>query len=119
MLIRNDVVELQTIRQEIKRHLGEIKKFREKEKFLCKKISAYLIANDLPGVKFEGMAILNEEKEKRKLKPKKEAFASTIDVLKQYVANPEKVLEEIAEAKKGDVTVESSIKIQRPKTKKR
>jgi len=115
MSIKNDVIELQAVRQEMKRKREELKKWREKEKQLCAKISSYLQAKNLPGVKFEGVAIVNEEKETRKPKPKKEGLTASLDVLKKYVNDPEKVLQEIAEAKKGDEVVKQSIKIQKVK----
>jgi len=117
MSIKGDVIELESIRTEIKRLSASLKTWRAKEKALCEKISNYLNEKDLPGVKFGGVAILNEQKEKRKAKPKGEGISAAMEVLKRYVPDPEKVLEEMAEAKKGEAVVSSSIKIQKLKGK--
>lgn len=112
MSIKNDVYELESIRNEIKVLNIKRKKLKEKEKQVEIRISEYLKSKEQPGVKYQGTAILLEEKEKPLPKKAKERDMDSISVLEKYgIENPDKVLKELLNARKGDKIVKESLRI--------
>lgn len=103
MSIKSDVQELHAIRAEMKLLNIKKKKLRDQEKAVETRIAEYLKVKEQPGLKHQGTAIVLQEKETRTAKKPKERDADTIEVLQKYgINNPEKALEEIMEARKGD-----------------
>lgn len=116
MSIKADVLELQSIRAEIKRLGAERKLLVAKEKKVVERIQEYLRVKEQPGLKHQGTAILLEEKEARERKKPKESERDSLQVLEQYgIREPEKVLKELAEARKGNPYLKSKLKIKKYK----
>jgi cell division septum initiation protein DivIVA len=114
MSIRADVQELENIKAEIRVLNEKKKKLREREKAVEGKISEYLKAKDTPGVKFQGTAIILEQKETRGSKKPKQRDAEAVSILEKYgIKSPEKVLTELMEARKGEKMVASKIKMKK------
>lgn len=114
MSIKADVQELKNIKEEIKSLNIRKKKLREREKMIESKISEYLKIKETPGVKFQGTAIMLEEKEARSTKKPKERDAEALVILeKNGIRNAEKVLSEILEARKGEKIVSQKIKMKK------
>ena len=118
MSIHGQVNELKSIQNELAamRKRGFVLRKRVKE--LEAEIDAYLDAKDQPGLKYKGMAIIRETKPKRKTKKKAEQKADAIYVLEQHgVSDPEKVLEELMEARRGSPTEQRKLKFKKYRKK--
>jgi hypothetical protein len=116
MSIRADVQELEILRTEIKVLRRRMKTLRDKEKATEIRISSFLKARDQPGVKFQGTAIILEEKQKSLPKKPKDKDADTILVLERLgVSDPQKALQEIISARKGDTIHSNKLKVQKYK----
>lgn len=102
MSIQSEVKELKALRQEIKALSKKTSEMRKRAKVLETHITEFLTAKGQPGVKFEGENIFLLEKETHARKKATESRQSTLELLQAYrVQNPEKLLEELALAKKG------------------
>ena len=114
MSIRADVKELEILRSEIKMLKRRTKILRDKEKAAEKRISDFLKSREQPGVKFQGTAIILEEKPKSLPKKPKDKDADTILVLERLgVEDPQKALQEIIAARKGDTIHSEKLKVQK------
>lgn len=114
MSIRSDVQELENIKLEIKNLNCKKKKLREREKALEISISEYLKSKETPGVKFQGTAVILEQKEIRNSKKPKQRDSEAINILEKYgIKSPEKVLTELLEARKGEKIISSKIKMKK------
>jgi hypothetical protein len=117
MSIKSDVLELNMLRSEIKSLKLKIKSLREKEKAAEKRISDFLKSRDQPGVKFQGTAVILEEKSKSIPKKNKEKDADSIAVLQRLgVEEPEKALLEILAARKGESFTLEKLKVAKYKS---
>ena len=107
------VTELKELCVEIKKHATELKKFRKRKDELEKKIEAFLVEKDQPGVKYRDVAvILEKNKYKRIPKKKEQKKMDCINVLTHYgIGNAEKILSEIIETMKGDEVPKNSIRL--------
>jgi hypothetical protein len=116
MSIQSDVITLNELRTEIKRRAKELKTLRKEEKIISNRIVEYLNEKEQPGVKFQGNAIVVEDKEKYISKKKKESQTDCIEFLSQYnIDNPEEVLKKLHEIKKGIPEKIQKIKIKKIK----
>lgn len=112
MSIKSDVNELSHINVEIKRLSGQLRNLRQKAKDVEERIIAYLKEREQPGVKYQGTAIVLENKPKRMPKKVKDRHESAISVLRNCeVDDPESVLKQILEAQRGDFMESSKLKI--------
>jgi hypothetical protein len=112
MSIQTDVNELNKLNYEIKRMSKELKILRRQAKECEARIVDFLKVKETPGVKFQGKAILLESKEKHSKKKKIEQQLDALEVLSKYgVDNPEEVLKEVLNARKGDATEIHKLKI--------
>ena len=119
MSISGDVNELNEINAEIKRVSLHLKNLRTRAKLVEERIVNYLREKDQPGVKFQGRAIILENKSKRVAKKKSQKEADALRILEDYgVHNPEKVLEEVLEARKGYPQEVQKLKIAKIKNKR-
>jgi hypothetical protein len=101
--IASTVDELKTISNEIKIRTIELSKLRKRKQFLDDKIIKFLDEKEQPGVKYKGMAVIAEDKTKRKPKKKSEKMQDCISVLKHHnIDNADRVLKDIIETMKGD-----------------
>jgi hypothetical protein len=116
MSIQSDVISLNELRSEIKRRAKDLKDLRKQEKIIANRIVEYLKAKEQPGVKFQGNAIVVEDKEKYVTKKKKDSQNDCIEFLSQYnINNPEEVLKKLLEIKKGVPEKIQKIKIKKIK----
>lgn len=116
--IAGTVNELKTICSELKRLRSDTQKLNKRKKVLEEKIVHYLETKNELGLKFNGMAILKEEKERRPYKKKSEKIEKGASLLGEYgVDNPKEVLDELMNAMKGSPIQESKIKIKEIKKK--
>ena len=103
MSIKSDIIELESLRNELKRLNLQRKNLLKNTKIVEKRIFDYLKSKDQCGLKHQGTAILLEEKEVRKVKKKKDINTTAISILEKYgIKNPEKALNEIIESRKLD-----------------
>jgi hypothetical protein len=114
MSIKSDIQELEAIKHELKTLTIRRKALKEKEKAVETRITDYLRANEHPGVKHQGKAIMLQPTEKRITKKPKDRDMDAASVLRNYgIENPEKVLVELMEARKGEKTTLNKLKIQK------
>jgi hypothetical protein len=116
MSIKADVIELESIRSEIKLLNIRRKKLKQAEKIVEERISQYLKAKEQPGLKHQGTAVILEEKEMPGPKKNKDRDNDAISVLKKYgIQDSEKILKEILDARKGTGVLKQKLKIQKYK----
>jgi len=110
--IKGYVTELQSLRNEIKLQSSSLKDLRKKAREVEENIHEYLESKDQPGLRYQGMAIILDNKESRRRKKKDEQLEDSISVLRKYdVDDPKKLLEELIEAKKGSPQPKSRLKL--------
>lgn len=119
MDIKGNVTELQEIDIEIKRLSQSLKQLRERKKLLEKKIIAFLDSNDQPGVKYNNVALVIEEKNKCVRKKPDQKKQDCIDILKKYGLNKnaDELMVELSFAMKGYSKKEKKIKMRKIKQK--
>lgn len=118
MSIQGKVNELKSIQTELAYIRKTASALRKRSKQLEEEIDTYLDAKDQPGLKYKGVAIIRETKPKRKPKKKSDQKADAIYVLQQHgVGEPEKVLEEVMEARRGTPTEQRKLKFKKYKKK--
>lgn len=83
--IKELTTQLSTYRKEIKNRREELKKLVTIEKEIKAKISKFLKDNNLPGVKANGIAIINEKKQVSLRKKKSEIKNDALAVLERYM----------------------------------
>jgi len=111
--IQGYVAELKNINVEIKRLQNEIKKFKKRAVEVEKNILTYLNEKEQPGVKYQNTAIIIENKAKRIAKTRKDVESEALRILQNNgVANPQEVLKQITESRKGDKVEMQKVKIQ-------
>jgi hypothetical protein len=120
MSIQPQVNELNGIKAELKTLNARAKKLRARKKHLEAEIAAYIKSKDLPGVKHRGAEIRVEEKTKRAGKSNQQRDKDAMDVLAQYgIRHPDRVLQELMEARKGEEIPIDKLKMKLPKKKRR
>ena len=114
--IQADLRELGNLERELKNINQKAKALRKRKELINARIVGYCRANDLPGIKHQGIAIRLEEKTSRSRKKKKEKEYDQLSVLKSYgIHNPEVVLQEIMDAGKGEEIAVDKLKIKKYK----
>jgi hypothetical protein len=110
--IASYVTELKEISSEVKIRTLELNKLKGRKKTIEEKILKFLEEKDQPGVKYKGVAVIAEEKAKRKPKKKSQKIEDCISVLRGHnINNPERILKDIFETIKGDEVETKSIRI--------
>ena len=116
MSIQGQVNELKSIQNELAALRKKGSALRKRVKEIEAEIDTYLDAKDQPGLKYKGMAIIRETKTKRNPKKKADQKADAIYVLEKHgVDDPEKVLEEVIEARRGTQTEQRKLKFKKYK----
>lgn len=112
MSITNQMNELNNVTLEIKRLSDNLRELRKTKKEIENVILEYLKEKDQPGVKFQGKAFVLESKSKRIPKKKTQKKEDAIRILENCgLNNPEKILEQLLEASKGDEEEIQKLKI--------
>lgn len=112
MSIQGYVVELQRLKIELKNLNTKRRVLLKQVKDIEAKISAFLKEKDQPGVKYQGTAIILEQKEKPVKKKNKDRDSDAISVLKNYgIDDAENVFKKLMEARKGALEVKETLKI--------
>jgi hypothetical protein len=105
------VEELISLRQELVRNRKQGTKLRKRIKYLENELGSYLDSKDQPGLRYRNMAIIKEDKIKRKVKKKSLQHGDSIKFLQdQGISNPEMILGGILEARRGDPSSEFKFK---------
>lgn len=111
MSLREYIDELTKLNLEISRNLSNNKKIRVRTKELEEMIKDYMGHKKQSGIKYNGQAILLENKEKRTIKPKKEKKHDSIKFLQSLgLEKPEEVYLQLEEVKKGNTIEHSKLK---------
>lgn len=114
MSIKGEVNELKNINVEIKRVSLYLRNLRQQAKDSEKRIIDYLNEKEQPGLKYEGNAILVENKTKRKIRKKTELQEDALRILRENgVHNASSVLEELMESRKGESVDHQKLKIKK------
>lgn len=118
MSIESDVKELQSLSLEIKNLNGKLRTLRNSKKLVEERITKYIHHKKLPGFKYYDLEITLQDKSKVKYKPRKQQVSDSAEILKRYnIKSPERVLQELQEAKKSEFLNEKSIKTKKIKNK--
>jgi hypothetical protein len=119
MSIQPQVNELNGIKAELKGLNARARKLRARKKQLEAEIAAYIKSKELPGVKHRGTEIRVEEKTKRAGKSNKQRDIDAMDVLERYgIRHPDRVLQELMEARKGEEIPIDKLKVKQPKKRR-
>ena len=114
MAIREYLEELESLQIEIKRLSATKKKLDKKANEVQDKIIQYLEQKDLPGVKYNGVAVVVEEKQKRGYKKAKDKEKDALDILTRSGMDEDEAktaLAKILEARRGAPTDRKKLKI--------
>jgi len=116
MSIQSYLNELNSIKSELKTIRTRGTLLRSRAKKIEEHIKEYLDSKEQPGLKYKGTAIIREIKTKHNNKKIVEQKADCIQVLEKYgINNPEKLLEELHDAKKGHPIEETKLKFKKYK----
>lgn len=119
MSIQGKVNELNSIKSELKSLRQRGTALRKRAKVIEDEIDEYLDSKEQPGLKYKGTAIIRETATKRRTKKKADARADAIYVLERRgVKSPEKLFDEIMEARRGSPTEQRKLKFKKIKKKK-
>ena len=119
MSIQGKVNELNSIKSELKSLRQRGTALRKRAKVIEDEIEEYLDSKDQPGLKYKGTAIIRETTTKRRTKKNADARADAIYVLERRgVESPEKLFDEIMEARRGSPTEQRKLKFKKIKKKK-
>jgi hypothetical protein len=119
MSIQGKVNELNSIQNELKSLRLSGVTLRKRAKQIEHEIGEYLDMKNQPGLKYKGTAIIRETSSKRRIKKKNEQISDALDVLEKYgVDNPEKILDEIVETRRGSPEEYTKLKFKKIKKKK-
>jgi hypothetical protein len=119
MSIQGKVNELNSIKSELKSLRQRGTALRKRAKVIEDEIEEYLDSKDQPGLKYKGTAIIRETATQRRTKKKADARADAIYVLERRgVESPEKLFDEIMEARRGSPTEQRKLKFKKINKKK-
>jgi hypothetical protein len=119
MSIQGKVNELNSIKNELKSLRIRGVTLRKRAKQIEEEIDKYLEMKDQPGLKYKDTAIIRETETKRRIKKKNEQRADAIDILERHgLDSPEKVFDEIMEARRGSPTEQHKLKFKKINKKK-
>lgn len=114
MSIKAYVDELEQIQVEIKRNNARNSILRQRSKELEANIFEYLAHKGQHGIKYNGRAIIMEQKEKRPVKKKKEKEADIISFLENLgVKDPADVYNQLQDVQRSDPVEENKIKFKK------
>lgn len=114
--ILNDLKELKSITNEIKRLNLKMKELRLNKSEIEDRIIEYLEEEDQVGVKYENMVILARQKTQRRKKKKGEKEQDAAAVLEQFgIENPNEALKQVLDAMKGEEMLVSSLQVKESK----
>jgi hypothetical protein len=107
------VTELKELTMDIKRRAVDLSKLRKRKEEIENKITAFLVEQDQPGVKYKDVAVyLDKNKLKREPKKKAQKEEDAINVFKHYgIGNAEKILAEVLESMKGEEVPKNTIRL--------
>lgn len=106
------VTELNNLHSELKRLRIDMKKLHDRKKVLEKEVIEYINARDQPGIKYQGVTIIPEEKQTFKIKGKKQKEEDVKNLLRRFGVDEENAYSELMTAMKGspDQKVKLTIK---------
>lgn len=101
--IANDMKELKAIMSETKKISDKLKELRSRKKQLETNILEYLETNEQPGVKYQELIVLRNEKTTFTKKKPKEREQEVVRILEENgISDPRNVYKLIGEAGKGE-----------------
>jgi hypothetical protein len=113
--MKNVMLELNTLKQEIKNRRVELKKLTDRVKDLNKIVADFLKSNNQPGIKdsSQGIAIISKKVKRVVRKKKKEAKDETLNILRHYMADDkaQRIFNEMQEYKKEDMVEKDILEI--------
>ena len=112
MSIKEYVIDLERVDIELKNLRVKVKMLNAKRAEILKNITAYCQAKNQPGIKFNGKAIVVQEKETTKIRRDKGLSEDELNLLKEEgVKSPEKLYEKLKQVRKGETVVKTGVKI--------
>ena len=112
LTIKEMMIELNTLKLEIKNRRADLKKLTDRAKVISDKISVFLKEKNQPGIKdqSQGIAIISKKVTRIVRKKKKDAKDETLNVLRHYMSDDKahRIFNEMQESKKGE-TVDKDV----------
>jgi DNA-binding transcriptional ArsR family regulator len=114
--IQSDIIEIDALDKELKSVQQHLKKLKKRREQVNKRIQDYLDKNDQPGVKYKGIAIIKQEKQKRLYKKKKDRETDACQFLEEHgIRQPKKFLEQLLEKRRGEAFQEECLTVSKYK----
>jgi hypothetical protein len=110
--ITSSLNELKDINSELKRLRIQVRKLNIRREIVEKEIKDFLDSKDQPGIKYQGMAIIPEEKETYKAKGKKQKEEDIKTLFRNYGVDDEnEAFRDLMKTMKGSPTQKFKLKI--------
>lgn len=107
------IVELKELTNEIINRTKDLTKLKNRKKQIEDTLTKFLKEKNQPGVKYRGVAVVEEEAKSRIRKKKSDKEDDCISLLKNNnVHNAEKIYKELLEKMKGEQVLKTKLKIQ-------
>jgi len=114
MSIKNYIDEMEQLNNEIRRNNENNRRLRARVLELEINIKEYLEHKGQHGIKYNGKAIIMENKESRKRKKKKEKYEDVISLLSELgIKDPQEAYKKIQETQKGEIIDQKKIKFKK------
>ena len=110
MSVQSKIDEVHSIKVELASMAKKSTNLRKRVKILESEICKYMESKNQEGFKYNGLAVIKENKVKNSVKPKKQQEKDMLTVLKKYTNNPTNLLKEITDSKKGETKINNIIK---------
>jgi hypothetical protein len=118
--VRAYLQQLQKVIDEDKRLAKQRKELGIKKKELEAKIQEYISERNVPGVKYDSLTVIANQKKVRNRMKKEEKISNGCKILENLgISNSKEALAEIIKSMKGNVTLEPGLKIKYQKEEKK
>lgn len=113
-MIKGYINELKLLKNEIKNTHTRLRSLKDKAKNVEQHICNYLKSKNEPGVRYDGVALVLDEKEGRSRKKKQDQLKDSLDVLRRYgIPNPQRALDELLESRRGDTQFNTKLTVKK------
>ena len=113
-MIKGYITELKLLKNEIKITQARLRSLKDKAKGVETHICNYLKSKNEPGVRYDGVALILDEKERRSRKKKNDQLKDSLDVLRRYgITNPQHALDELLESRRGDTQLNTKLTVKK------
>lgn len=113
-MIKGYITELKLLKTEIKTTQTRLRSLKNKAKKVEQHICNYLKSKNEPGVRYDGVALILDEKEGRCRKKKNDQLRDSLEVLRRHgISDPQRALDELLESRRGNSQVNTKLMIKK------